>query len=42
MGHEGANADDRVVDVLGEFFAHRGANFIIRLAFMVIGGGEAF
>jgi len=41
MSNQGANANDRVVDVLGKFVAHRGANFVIALAFMTIGSGEA-
>jgi hypothetical protein len=32
MSNQGTNADDRVVDVLGELVAHRGPNFIIALA----------
>jgi hypothetical protein len=41
MCDQGANADNRVIDVLGKYVAHRGANFVIALAVMTIGGREA-
>jgi hypothetical protein len=41
MSNQGTNADDRVVDVLGELVTHGSPNFIVALAVMTIGGGEA-
>ena len=41
MGNQGTNADDRVIDVLRELVAHFRANFIITLAIVTVGGGEA-
>jgi hypothetical protein len=42
MGYEGANADDRVIDVLGKLITHSSANFIVASAFVAIGCGIAF
>jgi len=39
--YQSADADDRVVDVLGELVSHRGSNFVIAAAVMTIGSGEA-
>jgi hypothetical protein len=41
MSNQGTNADDRVVDVLGELVTHGSPNFIIALAVMTIGGSKA-
>jgi hypothetical protein len=38
---EGADADDRVVDVLGKLVADRLADFYVRLADQIVGGREA-
>src|SRR6266571_1711839 len=40
MSNQGTNADDGVINVLGKFVAHRGANFVIAPTAKVIGGGE--
>jgi hypothetical protein len=42
MGHQCLNADDRVLDVLGELVAQLRSNFLIALANMAVRGGEAF
>jgi len=41
MGNEGADADDRVVDVLRKAVAQLGTNFVIALADVAVRGGEA-
>lgn len=41
MSSQGADADDRVINVLGKLVAHRGADFVIALANMTTGSGEA-
>jgi hypothetical protein len=38
---QGADAHDRVVDVLGKIFAHRGTDFVIGFADVPVGGGKA-
>jgi hypothetical protein len=41
MGDQRPDTDDRVVDVLGELVPHFGTNFVIALADVAVGGGEA-
>jgi hypothetical protein len=41
VGDQRAYAEDRVIDVLGELVAHRGADVVIALAIMTVGSGEA-
>src|SRR5262249_44296141 len=41
MGNQGADAEDRMIDVLGELVAHCSANVVIALANMTVGSGEA-
>src|SRR5215471_10826546 len=41
MSNQCADADDRVINVLWELLAHGGANFIVALAVMTIGGGKS-
>jgi hypothetical protein len=41
VGDEGPDADNRVVDVLGEFVAQRLSDFVFGLAVVTIGGSEA-
>jgi hypothetical protein len=40
VGNQGPNAGDRVVNVLREFVADRLADFCIRLADQIVGGGK--
>jgi hypothetical protein len=42
VGNQHPDANDRVVDVLGELVAQLGSNFIVGLADMAVRGGEAF
>ena len=41
MGDQGADANNRVVDVLGKLVAHRLADFVIGFANKVISSGKA-
>jgi hypothetical protein len=38
MSNQSSNADDRVVDVLGELVTHDRADLVIALAVMTVGG----
>ena len=41
MSNQGTNANDRVINMLGKLVAHRGADFVIALAVVPVGCGEA-
>ena len=41
MSNQGTNANDRVINMLGKLVAHRGADFVIALAVVPVGSGEA-
>ena len=41
MSYQSADTKDRVIDVLWKLLTHRGANVVIALAVMTIGGSEA-
>src|SRR6516225_34928 len=41
MSNQGTNADNRMIDMLGELIAHRGANLVIAFAVKSVGGSEA-
>ena len=40
VGHQGADADNGMVDVLVELVAHRDADFLVGLADVTVGSGE--
>ena len=41
LSDQGADADDRVIDVLGKLVAHLRAHFVLELSIQSIGGREA-